>query len=273
MNMKHKRHVAIVHYNTPELTEAGILSLRKQCGNRYDVTIFDNSDRKPFNKNMHGVTVIDNTQGQIINFDKELDAYPGKCWEMAYLSNYGSFKHIRSVQKLWEYLPDGFILMESDILLTKPIDFLWDEEYAACGKVQWFRGRSREKDRLLPFLCYLNVPLLKANGARYFDPLRCWALQSGGRDNPANWYDTGASLLEDIVNTKPALVARLYRDLNECYVHYKGGSWRKNDEEDQIRWIEEHSELCTITGNNDVKQSENTNSKPNRATRTNNKMK
>ena len=35
-------------------------------------------------------------------------------------------------------------------------------------------------------------------------------------DNPANWYDTGASLLEDIINTKPAdvdaLMASTYID-------------------------------------------------------------
>lgn len=268
--MEQKRHVAIVHYNTPELTEAGILSLRKQCGNLYDVTVFDNSDRKPFIRAMHGVTVIDNTQGRVVNFDKELEAYPGKSWEMAWQSNYGSFKHIRSVQELWKYLPDGFILMESDILLTKPIDFLWNEQYAACGKAQWFRGRSPEKDRLLPFLCYLNVPLLTSNGARYFDPLRCWALHPGGKDNPANWYDTGASLLEDIINTKPALYARLYPDLGSHYIHYEGGSWRRNDEENQKRWIEEHSELWATTAIMDVEQGKR-NSKPNGATRTNDK--
>ena len=42
------KQVAIVHYNTPELTEAGILSLRKHGGEDWPVTVFDNSDRKPF---------------------------------------------------------------------------------------------------------------------------------------------------------------------------------------------------------------------------------
>jgi hypothetical protein len=222
--MTQKRQVAIIHFNTPELTKAGIMSLRKQTGNRYAVTVFDNSDKRPFTAKMDGVTIIDNTKGQIIDFEKELSKYPDKCWELAHKSNYGSAKHIMSVQKLWELLPDGFILMESDILLTKNINFLWDETYATCGKAQWFRGRTQEKDRLLPFLCYLNVPKLTKNGARYFDPARCWALSPGGMNNPSNWYDTGASLLEDIIKTKPALVARLYRDLDHYYVHYTGGS-------------------------------------------------
>ena len=253
-----KRQVAIVHFNTPELTRAAILSLRKQTGNRYEVTVFDNSDRRPFGGcdkiAAYGtVKVIDNTQGQVIDFDKELEKYPDKCWDLAWRSNWGSAKHIMSVQKLWELLPEGFILMESDILLTRNINFLWDENYAACGKAQWFRGRTQEKDRLLPFLCYLNVPLLQANGARYFDPARCWSLSPGGMSNPANWYDTGASLLEDIIKTKPELVARLYRDLNHYYVHYTGGSWRQNDVENQKQWLEQHKDLWTIPENKDTK--------------------
>lgn len=248
-----KRQVAIIHYNTPELTEAAILSLRKQTGMRYDVTVFDNSDKRPFTVKMAGVSVVDNTKGQVIDFEKELAKYPDKCWELAHRSNYGSAKHIMSVQKLWELLPDGFILMESDILLTGNINFLWDEQYAACGKVQWFRGRTREKDRLLPFLCYMNVPLLVKNGARYFDPARCWALQPGGMNNPNNWYDTGASMLEDIVRTKPELVARLYRDLDHYYLHYTGGSWRQNDTDKQKAWLEQHKDLWTIPENKGVK--------------------
>lgn len=252
-----KKQVAIVHYNTPELTEAAILSLRKQTGMRYDVTVLDNSDKRPFvlpkGKALGTVTVIDNTKGQFIDFEKELAKYPDKCWELAKRSNYGSAKHIMSVQKLWELIPEGFILMESDILLTKNINFLWDEQYAACGKVQWFRGRTREKDRLLPFLCYMNVPKLVKNGAKYFDPARCWSLSPGGMNNPNNWYDTGASLLEDIIKTKPELVARLYRDLDHYYIHYTGGSWRQSDVENQKAWLEANKALWTIPENKDVK--------------------
>ena len=238
-----KRQVAIVHYNTPELTEAAILSLRRVSGNTYHVTILDNSDRRPFTAKMQGVTVLDNTKGKYIDFAAELDKFPDKCWELAAKSDYGSAKHILSVQKLWEVLPEGFILMESDVLIRKNFDFLWDEKYAACGKVQWFHGRRREKDRLLPWLCYINVPLCVANGAQYYDPTRCWALQPGGRLNPANWYDTGASLLEDIINTKPQLSARLYKDLDQYYVHYTGGSWRQNDLAAQEAWLEQHRDL------------------------------
>ena len=249
--MKQKE-IAIVHYNTPEMTEAAILSVRKHCIVDYHFTIFDNSDTRPFIKKMKGVKVIDNTKGKIIDFEEELAKYPDKEWEMAKKSNHGSVKHILSVQKLWELLPGGFILLESDVLIKKNFDFLWNEEFAACGKVQRFYGRRKEKDRLLPWLCYMNVPLLVKNGARYFDPMRCWNLQPG-EDNPGNWWDTGACVLDDIRKTKPELVCRCYANLDLYYLHYHGGSWRSSDVENQKAWIEQHRDLWYQPENKNAK--------------------
>lgn len=243
--------VAIVHYNTPELTEAGILSLRKHGGMDWPVTVFDNSDRKPFKKKMKGVKVVNNTKGQIIDFDAELAKFPDRNIQLGKASNDGSVKHMLSVQKLWELLPDGFILMESDILIKKDISFLWDEKWAATGRGEWFHGRRQEHDRLFPFLCYMNVSLLVKNGARYFDPERCWNLYPG--DAPQNYWDTGACLLDDIIKTKPALRAKLYPNLFDCFVHYTGGSWRQKDEENQNAWLEQHRELWYTPANKDVK--------------------
>jgi hypothetical protein len=243
--MKQKT-ICIVHFNTPELTEAAILSVRKQCAENYQIVVFDNSDKRPFTKKMKGVKVINNRKQQVVNFDEELEKHPNKCWDLAHQSNYGSMKHMMSVQKLWELVPDGFILMESDLLLVDDIGFLWDEHFAATGKVQWLHSRNPHeisKDRLLPFLCYLNVPLLKAHGARYYDPDRCWCLHSTDPNDPQNRYDTGASLLEDIINTKPQLNARVYGDLHNHYAHYNGGSWRQNNEESQRAWVAQHRNL------------------------------
>ena len=241
-----KKTICIIHYNTPQMTEAVILSVRKQCAEDYQIIVFDNSDKRPFTAKMKGVKVLNNRQQQLVNFDKELEARPNKCFEYAIQSNFGSAKHMMSVQYLWDVVPEGFILLESDVLLKKDIGFLWDENYAACGKVQWLHSRYPREvsaDRLLPFLCYLNVPLLKANGAKYYDPERSWCLHSANPQDPRNRYDTGACILEDIKNTKPQLVARLYADLDRCFEHYNGGSWRKNDPAGQEEWINEHRSL------------------------------
>ena len=234
---------AIVHYNTPELTQATILSLRKHGGMSWRVVVFDNSDKRPFTTTLEGVEIIDNTKGQIIDFEQELAKYPNRQNRFAKVSDYGSVKHMLSVQYLWSVLPDGFVLMDSDILLTRDINFLWNEQFAACGKVEWFErnSNSKEKNRLCPFLCYMNVSKLTANGARYFDPQRSWWLLPG--DVPGNWYDTGASLLEDIIKTKPALVARNYKDLDKCFIHYRSASWRFTNPDEHNKWLEQHRSL------------------------------
>ena len=71
-----KQTIAIIHFNTPELTEACILSIRKHGGRDYQVVVFDHSDERPFRIQMPGVEVIDNTKGQLIDFDKLLSAFP-----------------------------------------------------------------------------------------------------------------------------------------------------------------------------------------------------
>ena len=105
MEKAKKRQVAIVHYNTPELTEAAILSLRKNGHIDCEVTIFDNSDRRPFTKPLRDVRVLDNTKGQLIDFDKELEKYPDKNPEQAVAHGcvFGSAKHMMSVQWLMDH--------------------------------------------------------------------------------------------------------------------------------------------------------------------------
>ena len=182
-----------------------------------------------------------------------------------------------SVQYLWGILKDGFILVESDVLITMPFDFLWDEKYAACGKVQWFRGRRKEHDRLLPWLCYMNVPLLTKHGAKYYDPLRSWALQPGGMTNTQNWYDTGACLLEDVLRMRPRLKG-LHVDIRLFIEHYGGGSWHQGDLQRQSAWLAQHRALWASEGNGDKIASQKTKpadaeqpSKPKTTKRTNSK--
>ena len=74
------KQIGIVHYNTPELTEACILSLRK-TGCFWPVTILDNSDRRPFEAKLHVVTVLDYTKGQLIDFDAELAKNPDRLFD------------------------------------------------------------------------------------------------------------------------------------------------------------------------------------------------
>ena len=238
------REVAIIHYNTPELTEAAIMSLRKHGGENYHVTVFDNSTERPFKAEMKGVKVIDNTKGKIIDFDKFLAEFPDRneyvgCFGTCY---FGSAKHMRTVQELWKLLPKGFLLMESDILLKADIDFMFMEDQAVCGHVQWEQpGNPYHIGRLMPLLCWMNVPMLVKGGAKYFDPQRTYGLLKE-RNNPKNWYDTGAALLEDVRTKKPYLHGKGI-DIRPLMEHYKSASWRRSDVKEQLRWLEAYKSL------------------------------
>ena len=240
-----KKTVAIIHFNTPELTEAAILSLRKHGGEKYRVVVFDNSDREPFARPMRGVEVIDNTKGQIIDFDRELERYPERDRSIGCAKGceFGSAKHMMTVQKLWELIPDGFVLMESDILLKRDIEEFFDEGESVVGYHQQHQPYNPMGiGRMLPMLCWMNVPMLKREGARYFDPERTYGLLPGGRENRQNWYDTGAVLLEDILKARPRLIGR-HVDIRLFVEHYGSGSWQNNDKAQQEVWLEQHREL------------------------------
>lgn len=237
--------VAIIHYNTPMLTEAAIMSLRKHGGEGYRVVLLDNSDREPFTAKMRGVDIIDNTCGQIINFDKELAKYPERDRSIGCAKGceFGSAKHMMTVQKLWELIPEGFVLMESDILIKKNIDEFFNEQYSVYGYCQKAQPHNPYGiGRMMPMLCWMNVPMLQREGAKYFDPTRTYGLLHGGRQNRNNWYDTGAPLLEDIISKRPRLKG-WHIDIREFVEHYGSGSWQNNDPNAQQAWLEQHREL------------------------------
>ena len=253
-----KKTVAIIHFNTPELTEAGIKSLRKHGGEDYKVVVFDNSatltlpdgkviHARPFTAKMDGVEVIDNTRGQVIDFDKFLAEYPDRNPSVGiYQSSvWGSAKHIVTVQKLWELLPEGFVLMESDILIKKPIDEFFRDEYSFAGFVQKHqKGNPFDVPRIMPMLCWMNVPMLTREGARYFDPDRCWGLKAD-RNDRGNWMDTGACLLDEVLKKRPRLKG-LHVDIRLFVEHYGGGSWKQDNLNAQMAWINSHRHLWAV---------------------------
>lgn len=253
-----RKTVAIIHFNTPELTEAGIRSLRKHGGKDYRVVVFDNSttltlqdgkviQARPFTAKLDGVEVIDNTRGQVIDFDKFLAEYPGRNPSVGiYQSSvWGSAKHIVTVQKLWELLPEGFVLMESDIMIKKPIDEFFREEYSFVGFVQQHqKGNPFDVPRIMPMLCWMNVPMLTREGARYFDPDRCWGLKAD-RNDRGNWMDTGACLLDEVLKKRPRLKG-LHVDIRLFVEHYGGGSWKQDNLNAQMAWINSHRHLWAV---------------------------
>ena len=240
------RNVLIVNFNTPEMVEAAILSLRKHGGEAYEVTVFDNSDSRPFTKKMQRVSVLDNSLGQLIDLDAEIRKFPERSRRMgnAHVGDFPSVRHMLSVQWYMDHFDgEGFLLMDSDILIRTNVDFMFWEGQCAVGHVQtWERaGNPGQKDRLVPILCYIGVKKCKECGVRYFDPDRTFALHKDGEANAENWYDTGSSFLYEIRSHKNGACGKGI-DIRELMFHYGSASWQRTGLQAQLEWLEQHKE-------------------------------
>lgn len=224
--------ILTVHYNTPLLVEALVKSIRKYTNCK--VHVFDNSDETPFTRKMDGVEVIDNTKGQVFDFQALLKQFPDR--KPGLFSAFGSAMHTKSVDACFELLPHGFILMDSDILIKKDFTWIWDEEKAWVGEVKNDGPKESYVERLLPFLCYINVPLCKKYDVRYFNGEWMWNLTA---KTPNKFYDTGAWFLRDTIEKRMPNGKFVVSDYVEHFAH-GSHEWLNLDAYD---WVMEHKEL------------------------------
>lgn len=220
--------ILIVHHNTPELTECLVKSINKQVKNCRvsNIYIFDNSDEKPFVYRQDNIKYIDNTQKQIIDFEKWGENYPDK------MEPFYSSKHCYTVQTFMDMFNEPFILMDSDILLKKDIDIFWDENLG-------FIGESISR-RVLPFICFISPKILKEYGVSYFDDRYTYDLNKD--KSGIKKYDTGYTLWAN-----KQLVPNKSVKYRQYIVHYEGGSYAKKyfdrNHKGQItkeRWLERY---------------------------------
>ena len=208
----------IVNYNTTLLTNACIRSL-KNTGTSCRITVFDSSDEEPLELYEDGVNVIDNTKGQVIDFKKFLDQYPNKKPSS---TNWASPRHSKTIDTLFDLFPDGFVHLDSDIIVKRNLDELFNPNYAACASyipARIVRNKpSLRFPRLHPCVMYINVPMCKEHNIRFFDDRRNMGLTRTPK------MDTGCSFLQDIEkNHLPIKIINA-----EDYVaHLHMGSWKR----------------------------------------------
>lgn len=239
-----KKRFVIVHYNTPLLTECLVRSINLFVKDAI-ICIFDNSDKDPFTAFYKNVLVLDNTKGQIIDFDKWLKKYPNRNKSNGRANAWGSAKHCYSVEKCMEIINENFILLDSDILLKKDPSPLFDENYIYCGEVIT-QPKSTIK-RLLPFMCFINTKMCIKNNIHYFNEKKMhglWDTMEGDR------YDTGGAFYIDSLKLKHKDVK-----LSEYITHYGHGSWNKKGEkqiETPIQWIKRNKRYWSMEKNKKV---------------------
>lgn len=247
--------ILIIHYNTPELTEALVKSINKNI-DKCNIYIFDNSDKKPFINTFDNVTIFDNTKCEIINFNDILKKFPNSKNSWGKHSNYASFKHCISVDKCMDLINDNFILLDSDVLLKKNIEELFDDNYYSIGEVKdWSWGNGlHDKEypihkRILPFITFINVKKCKENGIRYYNPEFMDGLYESEPRNSSkeqiekDSYDTGCWFFKAITG-KPIKEIKW----EDYVVHFGGGSYvskGRNEKITQGEFLQKYKHLYT----------------------------
>lgn len=213
------KNIVIIHYNTPHLTECLVRSINMFVEDAI-IFIFDNSDKYPFTAGFDNVVLMDNTKGQIINFDEWLEKYPKKISSPGRVNNWASAKHCYSVEKCIELIGENFILLDSDVLLKRDISNLYDDRAVYIGEIAT-QPRSTIK-RVLPFICFINVEMLKKNEKHYFDENYMHGLCCNIVNKRADSYDTGAGFYINTLDLPHMDI------ICEDYItHYGHGSWNK----------------------------------------------
>ena len=212
------KNVLIVNYNTNKLTQSCIKSVNKHTPG-CKIYVFDNSDKEPFVNIFDNVKVIDNTKGQIINFDEWLKKYPNKNSSGGRLNKWGSAKHCYTIQKFMDMVNEPFVLLDSDVLIKKDFSDLFDEKYVYVSEIR-IQGNSTIK-RVIPFICFINTKLCKENNIHYFNENRMHGLCKRDVYKNGDHYDTGSNFYLEAEKLE-------HREIkcDDYIVHFGSASWK-----------------------------------------------
>ena len=179
---------------------------------------------------MDGVRLLDNTNGNLVDFNAMLNRYPDK---IPTACNWGSEKHIASVDYLWDLFPDGFVLMDSDILIKRDFSEFFDDTVAWVGGIEYQPKFWFQAQRLFPFILWINVPMCNKVGIRFFHEGMVYKMSHHG----APYYDTAGSFFYDCNHA--GLEGREV-DINDYILHFGAASCGKQGWE---QWLNDNKNL------------------------------
>lgn len=227
--------VMTIHFNTPELIDACLRSVRKHMGEHQRIVVVENSTKRPYACDMPNVEIIDNRRGQLVNLDKRIGEWPDR-WQNKMCNNWASARHTLTIDAMTDVLTEGFILIDSDVLLRRDLSPLADRTKACVADIQTQIERKGFVQRLCPYVQWVNVPMLKEQGIRYFNGNYMWLLT---KQWPNCWYDTGAWLFKAI-RDQGLPYERI--DYNDYVLHFDHGS-HPNTSGRSGGWLEENKNL------------------------------
>lgn len=218
----------IVHFNTPKLTTLLCYNINK-FDNKAEIVIFENSNKFPIIKDNlpSNVKILDNRNNEIIKYENIIKENNGKILFKG--DNFGSAIHSMTIQWFIDNLNEPFFLLDSDVFITRDLNFLKDDFSLIAGKYE-IRGKT---PRISPYVMYINPSLIKLNKLNFFDPKRI--IKLNGMSGTEKYYDTGASLYEDIIiHNLPLNI------IKEDYYNHLGAGSYLNNEANSIKFIKDN---------------------------------
>lgn len=200
----------IVHYNTPELTTCLCSSINK-FHNDAEIIIFENSDTRKFNNYFDNVTVIDNSNSQLLDFNtivkEHITHLTNSEKNIARTCMFGSLKHTASVQWLLNNIVEPFVLLDSDVLIKRNLKEICDTRFAVCAGI--------DRVRIAPYVMYMQPQVLAETNIHFYEPSRFNQFKLD--------TDTGGTFLTDIRQQNIAFKQIQWQDY---VLHFGNGSWR-----------------------------------------------
>ena len=221
----------IVNFNTTRLTQCCIKSINKHTPN-CKIYVFDNSDKEPFVNIFDNVEVIDNSRGQIIDWDKWHKEFVGNKRTKGRHNNYASAKHTYTIDKFMQMFDENFLLLDSDVLILCDISKLFNDEYIYIAEVRKQSGYNM--NRVMPFICYINNKMCKENGIHYFDKKYMHGLGDPIGDN----WDTGTYFYKACDGIKHKEIRH-----KDYVIHLGSGSWLKSKKQKTNEWLIKNKDL------------------------------
>lgn len=223
--------IGMCNYNTRAVTNACVKSILKNSSLDCEIWILDNSDKERFVldddiPDRRRVKVLDNTNGNIIDFNAVIKKFGGKI-DDSISSGYANLRHSYGIQYMIDLCQTKyFLLFDNDTILKKNIDFVDDKYITIAGYQNAYtvKNKIRRRGRFLPFMQLFNKDMLRSYKIRFFDSKKIM----NGRDENAREYDTGAAFTELVFNN--GLPVKIL-DVPEYIEHLGGGSWAKVHDE------------------------------------------
>ena len=225
------KNILIVNFNTTFLTQCCIKSVNKHTPG-CKIYVFDNSDKEPFVNIFDNVKVIDNTKGQIINWEEWEKCFIGNKTTKGRHNNYASAKHCYTIEKFMENFDENFLLLDSDVLVKCDISELFNNNYLYIGEVKKQTGFSMK--RVIPFICFINNKMCHEYNIHYFNEKFMHGLGHGEGDD----WDTGTYFYKASEGKNSKEI-----NYNNYIIHLGSGSWLKSKKEKSNEWLNKNKNL------------------------------